>query len=110
MLRDFPQYSRSIRTLNKRMRYFGSRKIAPPPPSPNSNTNPKPNPAADRGAVFLGDNFPDSRYFNIPQQERFFKCCEGSCQKELNGPGNLLGYRAMHLKIRLKKELNVTRD
>ena len=30
---------------------------------------------------------------------------------ELNGPGKLLGYRAMHLKISQKKNgLNVTRD
>ena len=29
-------------------------------PSPNSNTNPKPNPNPDRGAVFLGDNCPDT--------------------------------------------------
>ena len=29
---------------------------------------------------------------------------------ELNGPGELLGYRAMHLKIRQKNGLNVTRD
>ena len=29
---------------------------------------------------------------------------------DLNGPGKLLGYRAMHLKIRQKNGLNVTRD
>ena len=29
---------------------------------------------------------------------------------ELNGPGKLLGYRAMHLKITQKNGLNVTRD
>ena len=30
--------------------------------------------------------------------------------KELNGPGKLLGYRAMHKKIRQEYDLNVTRD
>ena len=30
------------------------------PPSPNSNANPKPNPDPDRGAIFFGDNFPDT--------------------------------------------------
>ena len=29
---------------------------------------------------------------------------------DLNGPGKLLGYRAMHLKIRQQNGLNVTRD
>ena len=102
MLRDFPQYSRSIRTLNKRMRYFGSRKVAPP--SPNSNANPKPNPAPDRGAVFLGDNFPDSRYFNIFYHNKnvSLNAVKEAVKGELNGPGKLLGYRAMHLKIRQK--------
>ena len=28
------------------------------PRSPNSNSNPKPNPEPDRGAIFLGGNFP----------------------------------------------------
>ena len=32
------------------------------PPSPNSNDNPKPNPDPDRGAILLGDNFPDTIY------------------------------------------------
>ena len=31
-------------------------------------------------------------------------------EKELKGPGKLLGYRAMHKKIRLEHGLNVTRD
>ena len=31
-------------------------------------------------------------------------------QTELNGPRKLLGYRAMHIKIRLQHGLNVTRD
>ena len=30
--------------------------------------------------------------------------------KELNGPGSLLGYRAMHKKVRQQHGLNVTRD
>ena len=45
----------------------GSRKIAPeencPPPSPNSNANPKLNPDPDRGAIFLGGNFPDTKKY-----------------------------------------------
>ena len=40
--------------------YKGSRKIAPS--SPNFNANPKPNPNPDRGAIFLGGNFPDTIY------------------------------------------------
>ena len=32
------------------------------PPSPNAN--PKPNPNPDRGAIFLGGNFPDTKIFN----------------------------------------------
>ena len=43
----------------------GSRKIAPEencPPSPNSNANPKPNPDPDRGVIFLGGNFPDTKF------------------------------------------------
>ena len=34
------------------------------PPSRNSNANPKPNPDPDPGAVFLGDNFPDTPYLS----------------------------------------------
>jgi hypothetical protein len=31
-------------------------------------------------------------------------------ETELNGPGKLLGYRAMHKKIRQEHGLNITRD
>ena len=47
------------------MLHKGSRKIAPEencPPSPNSNANPKPNPDPDRGIIFLGGNFPDTKF------------------------------------------------
>ena len=71
MLRDFPQYSWSIRTLDRRMRYFN---------------------------IFYHDK-------NVP-----LNAVKEAVKGELNGPGKLLGYRAMHLKIRQKNGLNVTRD
>ena len=71
MLRDFPQYSWSIRTLDRRMRYFN---------------------------IFYHDK-------NVP-----LNAVKGAVKGELNGPGKLLGYRAMHLKVRQKNGLNVTRD
>ena len=71
MLRDFPQYSWSIRTLDRRMRYFN---------------------------IFYHDK-------NVP-----LNAVKGAVKGELNGSGKLLGYRAMHLKVRQKNGLNVTRD
>ena len=71
MLRDFPQYSWSIRTLDRRMRYFN---------------------------IFYHDK-------NVP-----LNAVKGAVKGELNGTGKLLGYRAMHLKVRQKNGLNVTRD
>ena len=71
MLRDFPQYSWSIRTLGRRMRYFN---------------------------IFYHDK-------NVP-----LNAVKEAVKGKLNGPGKLLGYRPMHLKIRQKNGLNVTRD
>ena len=71
MLRDFPQYSWSIRTLNRRMRYFN---------------------------IF---------YYN---KNVSLNAVKEAVKGELNGPEKLLGYRAMHLKIRQKIGLNFTRD
>ena len=61
MLRDFPQYSWSIKTLDRRMRYFN---------------------------IFYHNN-------NVS-----LNAVKEAGKGELNGPGKLLGYRAMHLKIR----------
>ena len=63
MLRDFPQYSWSIRTLDRRMRYFN---------------------------IFYYDK-------NVS-----LNAVKEAVNEELNGPGKLLCYRAMHLKIRQK--------
>ena len=67
MLRDFPQYSWSIRTLDRRMRYFN---------------------------IFYYDKNVSNTVKKV-------------VKAELNGPEKLLGYRAMHLKIRQKNGLNV---
>ena len=64
MLGDFPQYSWSIKTLDRRMRYFN---------------------------IFYHSN-------NV-----FLNAVKEAVKRDLNGPGELLGYRAMHLKIRQKK-------
>ena len=71
MLRDFPQCSWSIRTLDRRMRYFN---------------------------IFYYDK-------NVS-----LNAVKEAVNEELNGPGKLLCYRAMHLKIRQKNGLMVTRD
>ena len=71
MLRDFPQYSWSIKTLDRRMRYFN---------------------------IFYHNN-------NVS-----LNAVKEAVKGDLNGPGKLLGYRAMHLKIRQQNGLNVTRD
>ena len=64
MLRDFPQCNWSIRTLDRRMRYFN---------------------------IFYHDK-------NVP-----LNAVKEAVKGKLSGPGKLLGYRAMHLKIRQKK-------
>ena len=68
---DFPEYTWSIRTLDRRLRYFGT---------------------------YYNDN-------NIEVEE-----VRDAVQKGLEGPGKLLGYRAMHRKIRQKYNLFTTRD
>ena len=72
MLRDFPQYSWSIRrTLDRRMLYFN---------------------------IFYYD------------KKVSLNAVKEAVKEELNGPGKLMGYRAMHFRIRQKNGLNVTRD
>ena len=71
MLRDFPQYSWSIKTLDRRMRYFN---------------------------IFYHSN-------NVS-----LNAVKEAVKGDLNGPGKLLGYRTMHLKIRQQNGLNVTKD
>ena len=71
MLRDFPYYKWSIRTLDRRLRYF---------------------------QIFYNDK-------NVTLEAAREAVC-----KELNGPGRLLGYRAMHLKLRQKHGIKVPRD
>ena len=71
MPRDFPQYSWSIKTLDRRMRYFN---------------------------IFYHNN-------NVS-----LNAVKEAVNRDLNGQGELLGYRAMHLKIRQQNGLNVTRD
>ena len=68
--RDYPQYTWSLRTLDRRCTSFG---------------------IARNG---------------MPE----FVELEHAVQEELNGPGRLLGYRAMHNKIRQIHHLNATRD
>ena len=52
------------------------------------------------------------RFFNIHKINRNIPIAEvrDAVQNEINGPGQLLGYRAMHQKIRQKYQLNVSRD
>ena len=71
MLRDFPQYSYSIKTLDRRMRYF---------------------------TIFYHNN-------NVS-----LNAVKEAVKGDLNVPGKLLGYRAMHLKMRQQNGLNITRD
>ena len=71
ILRDFPQYNWSIKTLDRRMRYFN---------------------------IFYYNN-------NVS-----LDVVKEAVKGDLNGPGKLLGYRAIHLKIRQQNRRNVTRD
>ena len=52
------------------------------------------------------------RYFNIFYHSNnvSLNAVKEAVKGDLNVPGELLGYRAMHLKIRQKNGLNVTRD
>ena len=70
--RDFSSYQWSIRTLDRRLRYFEIYY--------NRNSN-----------VAVDD-------------------VREAVKKEIEGPGKLLGYRAMHKKIRQEHNLLVTRD
>ena len=72
MLQDFPRYGWSIRTLDRRMRYFN--------------------------------------IFYHSKNVSLINAVKEAVKGELNGPGKVLGYRAMHLKIRQKNGLNVTSD
>ena len=50
-------------------------------------------------------------YFNIHRNDRSVSVdVKSAINKELMGPGRLLGYRAMHLKIKDIHGLNVPRD
>ena len=71
MLRDFPKYSWSLNTLDRRMRYFN---------------------------IFYHNN-------NVS-----LNAVKEAVKGDLNGPGKLLGHRAMYLKIRQQNGLNLTRD
>ena len=72
---------------------------------------------------FLERDFPDYPWsirsldrrlphFNIFYNDRSVEVDEvkQAVEKEVKGPGKLLGYRVMHKKIRLEHGLNVTRD
>ena len=52
------------------------------------------------------------RHFNIYYHDKnvSVNTLKEAVKDQLNGPGKLLGYRAMHLKVRQKNGLNVTRD
>ena len=52
------------------------------------------------------------RYFDIFYHNKnvSLNAVKEAVKGKLNGPGKLLGYRAMHLKISQKNGLNVTRD
>ena len=51
-------------------------------------------------------------YFNIHRNDKSVSVenVKSAINKELMGPGRLLGYRAMHLKIKSIRGLNVPRD
>ena len=71
VMKNYPYYKWSIRTLDRRLRFFNIKYI-------------------DRG---------------VSLEE-----ARDAISTELNGPGRLLGYRAMHLKLRQKHGLNLPRD
>jgi hypothetical protein len=68
--RDFPQYTWSLRSLDRRLRHF---------------------------EIFYTD-------YNVEVAD-----VQQAVAKELDGPGKLLGYRAMHKKVRQVHQLNVPR-
>lgn len=69
--RNHPNYSWSLRTLDRRLLYFN---------------------------IYYIDK-------NISLKEARL-----TIQNEVHGPGQLLGYRALHLKVRQKHEINISRD
>ena len=69
--KDFPQYKWSIRSLDRRLRFFN---------------------------IFYTD-----------RRVTLDEAC-AAVKEEMQGPGCLLGYRAMQLKIRQKYELKIPRD
>ena len=71
LTRDFPQYPWSIRSLDRRLRYF---------------------------EIYYNSN--SVEIHDVTQ----------AVENELKDPGQFLGYRAMHKKIRQEYGLNVTRD
>lgn len=71
MRKDYPMYALSLRSLARRMQYFGIQ-------------------------------FTD---YDVEVND-----VEAAVEKEISGPGKLLGYRAMHEKIREIHNLNVPRD
>ena len=70
--RDFPEYPWSMRTLDRRLRYFD---------------------------IFYND-----------QSVEVDDDVKAAVENELKGSGKLLGYRAMHRRIRQEHGINVTRD
>ena len=69
--KDYPMYAWSLRSLARRMQYFGIQ-------------------------------FTD---YDVEVND-----VEAAVEKEISGPGKLLGYRAMHEKIREIRGLNVPKD
>ena len=69
--RDYPYYNWSLRTLDRRLRFFN---------------------------IYYIDK-------DVSLQEARLVV-----QNELHGPGQLLGYRALHLKLRQKYKMNLSRD
>ena len=71
LIKDYPMYAWSLRSLARRMEYFGIQ-------------------------------FTD---YDVEVSD-----VEAAVEKEISGPGKLLGYRAMHEKIREIHGLNLPRD
>ena len=70
--KDYPMYAWSLRSVARRMQYFGT--------------------------------------FQFTDYDVEVNDVEAAVEKEISGPGKLLGYRAMHKKIREIHGLNVPRD
>ena len=70
--KDYPMYALSLRSLARRMQYFGT--------------------------------------FQFTTYDVEVNDVEAAVEKEISGPGKLLGYRPMHKKIQEIHGLNVPRD